>query len=79
MAKKIDDLNGALDQETRAIMEAQVDKALSTPEQINRVMINFLGELLEQLKKLERGVSSLNSAFLLANKDPILQSLGKKS
>lgn len=79
MAKTNNDLNGALDKETREAMAAQVDKALSSPEQINRVMINFLGEMLEELKKLEHGVTNLNNAFIIANKDPILNRLDKKS
>lgn len=78
MAKQ-NDLNGALDQETREVMERQVDKAISSPEQLNRVLINFLGELLEELKKLDKGISSLNSAFILTNKDAILGLLNKKS
>ena len=78
MPKNVNDLNGALDKETREVMERQVEKSISSPEQINRVMINFLGEMLESLKKLEREVSTLNRAVILANKDPILKSLGKK-
>lgn len=72
------DLNGALEKETRETMAAQVDKALSSPEQMNRVLINLFGELLEELKKVEHAVTAINSTFLIANKDTILARIKQK-
>ena len=69
--EEIKNLNGALDKETEEIMKKQVDKAISTPEQMNRVLINLFGEMLEELKKVEHAITNLNSAFILANKDAL--------
>ena len=76
--EEIKNLNGALDKETEEIMRKQVDKAISTPEQMNRVLINLFGEMLEELKKVEHAITNLNNAFILANKDDILKRVDKK-
>ena len=76
--EEIRDLNGALDKEIEEIMKKQVDKAISTPEQMNRVLINLFGEILEELKKVEHAITNLNNAYILANKDDILKRVDKK-
>lgn len=76
--EEIKNLNGALDKETEEIMKKQVEKSISTTEQMNRVLINFLGEMLEELKKVEHAITNLNNAYILANKDDILKRVDKK-
>ena len=72
------DLNGALEKETRETMAAQVENALSSTEQMNRVLINLFGELLEELKKVEHAVTAVNNAYILANKETILDRIKQK-
>lgn len=73
--KEVKDLNGALKPETMEILQQQVDESIKSAEQMNRVEINFFGELLESLKEMKKSLQQLNRAFVLANTEPLLKAM----
>lgn len=72
-------LNGKLDDEAIEVMTKQVEKGVASDDQILRVLINLFSEMLGELKTISTNISKLNSAWILSNRDKIMEALGKKS
>ena len=79
--KKIENVENVqtaqIDEVSKEQMAKQVVKGISTERQINRCLLNFLAEFYSELKKFNENFQTFSRQYVLANVQPIKETLRK--